>query len=636
MNRPTSQTLAWSLFRIRPGEGRGVVAFGLVAALLQMGIAVGFTASDALFLTQVGIEGLPVIYLLTPVVMATYVPIHAYLLGRLGVDRVMTLTLAVLAAGAGAIWWAVHAAPGAPPIYAAKLFSVLWFIGLYSLYWNWIDGVFDIQDAKRVYPMFSAGEAMGGVLGGVLAAFLVQARPVQDLFLVWAVLAIVAIPACSMVRRGRARLDSDPDEDATAGFLTTTRKTATAMRASPFVRVLGALFLTGLFLITVTEYQYLGILSEGAGEEELAALLGTLLALVSVFNVAVNLFWFNRLVLSVGVRNVALVAAVAYLAAFTLLLLEGGMAAAVVGFFTYHGVLASIEAPNQNFLFNAVREGERRQVRTILEGLAEPLATALGGAFLLFAATRLSPSSISSVGLGVAVAYLALVLLLRRRYGPSLAADLRRRWLDLSRPSEAILGALPPAVVATLPRHISDPDPAVALSALRILWMNDSRQAVGETLRFLKERPTAELQQARDLLGNGLDEADPEVARPLVEWILDHTQERGPGFIEELGARGLVLQAEVEHLLGSPDPDETASAVVVMWRSPRPHVRRAALDALLRLLSSDAPAARVAGVRALGHLGGDPLAQESARWLGDPDPVVRVAAATAVRNAAAP
>jgi len=635
MSAERGPPLAWRLFRIHPGEGGRVFMFGLLAGLLQMGVALGFTAADALFLTNVGVRGLSVVYLLTPVVMGAYVLVHAYLLGRLGIDRVMTLTLVALALGGCLVWWVLRVSPGPFAYYAAMLFSVLWWIGLYSLFWNWVDGFFDIQDAKRVYSMFSAGEAAGGVAGGGLAVFLAHATSVENLFLVWGVLALLAIPVCAAIRRKHKRLESDWEEDPAAGFRAKVGKTVGALRASPFVLILGAVLVAGLFIITVTEYQYLGILSEGVGEEELAALLGTLVALVSVFNVAVNLFFFNRLVLAVGVRNVALIPAGAYLVAFTLLLLQGGAAAAVVGFFTHHGVLASIEYNNQNFLFNAVPDSVRREARTILEGLAEPMATAVGGAFLLLASTRISPALISTVGLGSAGVYLGLVLLLRRHYGPSLVANLKRRWLDLSRSSEDVLSGLPSDEIVALRAFTTHPDPEMALSALRILWLNDPDAAVGETLRFLRERPGQDRQRVRGLLGRLLDQADPEVARPLVEWIVGHIQELGSGFMEDLGDRGLVPQVEAEQLLDSPDPDVVASAVVVMWRSGQPSVRRQALDALVALLGSDRPLTRAAGVRVLGHLAGDALSQEAARRLDD-EPEVREAAAVAVRNTATP
>ena len=103
--------------------------------------------------------------------------------------------------------------------------------------------------------------------------------------------------------------------------------------------------------------------------------MGTLYASANLFNVFVCLFLFNRLVGRFGVRNVALIMPIAYFGAFGFLFVTGSFEGALACFLAYQGILTSIEYNNQNLLFNAVPSATKRPVRTIVEGLAEPLAS---------------------------------------------------------------------------------------------------------------------------------------------------------------------------------------------------------------------------------------------------------------------
>src|SRR3546814_18399611 len=146
------------------------------------------------------------------------------------------------------------------------------------------------------------------------------------------------------------------------------------------------------------------VLQDGRGEAELAALFGTLYAASNLFNLVICLFVFNRLATRLGVRNVAFIQPLTYFAVFGWFFLQGGTGAALAAFFAYHGVLTSIEYTNQNLMFNAVPSRVTRPLRTIVEGLAEPLDHLIAGGVLLCAATHLAMRGLSGNGRSVRAA----------------------------------------------------------------------------------------------------------------------------------------------------------------------------------------------------------------------------------------
>src|SRR3546814_19384086 len=87
------------LFRLERGEGPRLLQFGLFGFLLQMGMGVGFSAGDAAFLTHVGADKLPLVFMATPAVMLIYTLFFSYLLVRFSIDRMVDVTLAALVIG---------------------------------------------------------------------------------------------------------------------------------------------------------------------------------------------------------------------------------------------------------------------------------------------------------------------------------------------------------------------------------------------------------------------------------------------------------------------------------------------------------------------------------------------------------
>ncbi len=623
-------------FKIQPGEGWRVFQFALLGAVMQSGVAVGMSTADALFLSHVGIDRLPYIYLLTPVLMMLYVPTYSYLLGRYGIDRVFEITLGLVIVGGIGFYIAVsnlnpHSPATTVVYFLAKLYSALWYIGLYTMFWNFTDSYFDILDGKRLYALFSGGGSFGAIMGGLIVAWVTRVAQVDHLFLVWAVLALATFPLMISIRRKHTKLEEL--EEAESGFRRQMTDTIQGMRSSSFVLVFSVLLLTTLLLTTINEYQYLAIFSQNTSERDLARLFGILYASVNIFNFFVNFFLFNRLVLRLGVRNAALIQPVTYIIAFTFLLLQGGLPAAVFAFFAYHGVLTSIDYNNQNFLFNAVPAAIKQQVRTIIEGLAEPVAIALGGAFLLLFATDLGAAAVSMIGLAIAGATFILALFLRAEYLSSMIIILKKSWLDLSSPADQALANVAEEMLPELRARALRGPAAATHAAIRILWVNDREIAVRTLLEYLEGATSEQVTDTRPLLTMMLHDKDGEVIRLLLYWLINQEQRLSPSFLEELGYHSLLQPRDVAGLFDSLDPDENAVAAVTSWNSWKPSDRLSALRALETLLHGDVASVR-AGVRAIGRLGQERLAYYIVPHLRHAAPEIRSEAMVAIHRVA--
>jgi AAA family ATP:ADP antiporter len=523
------QDLLNRLFRVERGEWPKLLQFGLFGLLLQTGMGIGFAAGDAAFLTHVGPDKLPVIFLLTPAVMLVYTAIFSFLLVRFSIDHVVDVTLAALIGGGAILWAAIQIGPPEPfqtgLYYVLKLYLAMWYIALYSLFWNFTDAYFDIQDAKRLFPLFAAFCALGTTIGALVVSLFAAVLPMHAFLLVWAAVALATAPVALLLRRRWKRIaDSDADLDAEdTSVLRQLGQVGRAFRTSPYAVTLVLTLFVTLLMTNLAEYQYSTVLQAGRNEAELAALFGQLYAGASIFNLVVCLFVFNRLVTRIGVRNMALVLPVTYFAVFAYFFLAGGTTAALAAFFAYHGVLTSIEYNNQNLLFNATPSQVKRPFRTVVEGLCEPLASLLAGGFLLLAAKNADMRELSGIGVLLGATLIVVVVALRHFYPAAMEANMRRGWLNFGDP-DLHAPQFDDAATDLLRRKAGEADSGAAAAARALLHRRGGRRTASDV--------GAEASEATGDFAARLSDPSPSVRKYALQAL---TSVVGPGDIGLVG-----------------------------------------------------------------------------------------------------
>jgi hypothetical protein len=630
-------TALYSLLKLEPGEAGRVFQFALLAAVLQAGLAVGTGAADSLFLLHAGPSRLPIVYMLTPAMMLVYIPCYAYLTRRLGMRRLLRVTIGLLVAGGlgmAALLTAVRASDPVCAMYVTKLYTGLWFVAQYSVFWNFTDEYFDILDAKRVFPLLSSGSAIGAMSGGLLLHVLGDNLPIPWLFAVWSVIALAALPVAMHIQ-SRQRVAAVAEQEADPRLLDVFRTLGASIRTERFVRLFVVVGFMCFVTAAVCEFQYMTILSEGRTEAELTMLFGRMFVVVNAFNLVFGLLLFNRFVLTLGVPNMALLQPAAYLLAFVYLLASPGFTSAMVGFFAYQGLMPAITYDTHNLLLNGVPATIKSHVRTFVDGLAEPGAAAASGLFLLLAAAALGTERVSVIGVTLSAVYFVLVLLIRSEYTSAMIQNLRRGWLDLSNPPEHLLRELPEADLAFLKGAASSTDRQEARAAISILWLNDKPEAVAALLAFLQRANGQDRATMRPLVAQALDDRDPDVVSPVIAWMRSMpAQALGAALVEELGSRGLVQTDAIRPFASSASADERAAAAVALLNSWKVEEGMQG-SALVRDLLG-APASVPAGLRALGLSGRSQYAYAIAPFARDTAPDVRREAVTALRRLVSP
>ncbi|MBI2568290.1 MAG: HEAT repeat domain-containing protein [Candidatus Schekmanbacteria bacterium] len=614
-------------FKLHAGELAKVVEFGLLGAFLQAGIAVGIATADALFLTNLGAARLPLVYLLLALVMVAVTPFLSHLTARLGIARAMSFAIVTLALGDLIVHALLVSFPAPWVFFAAKLFALGSYLSVYALYWNFLDAFFSILDGKRLFAFFSGGLAFGAIAGGSLVSVLAPHLAVAQLFVLSAILALGAYPVFMRINR-RWPVASAAEQDEDVGLFQQMSHVLSSLRRSRYALLLATSFALLVVVLTMSEFQYLNILSKSRTEEQMATLFGKLFVFVNAFNFIVNFLIFNRIILYFGVRNAVLIQPVAMIAVFSALVVDGGEAVAIAGFFAYHGLQISVDYNTWNFLVNALPAHGRRDLRTIIEALEEPLGIAATGAFLLYAAPKLSPQQLSSLGLLIALLYLLVSFFVRHDYASSLIGNLRRGWLDLSASEGSIAGSMGPETLVSLGAEMRRAPPAEAAALGRYLLAAGSERAHQCILEAIFQRPPSEREAFAAVFGEIVAAARPETAAELWGWIGRELDAIGPELLEELCARNLVARDRLLALAQAADPRLRAAAAVALWRSWCPDDALVGVRALRGLLQGEGDEL-VAGIRAVGRLGDPRYAHALVPFLQAPGEQVRAAAVEA-------
>ena len=613
------------LLAVRRGEGRLTVLVAALFGTIEAGRGFGEIGADTLLLSRYGAEVLPFLYvglgLLSLVVAVAYGaalgrfrrrPLFAVLLG--GFAFLLVAERAGVMGGATgilpALWLTVY-------VIGAILGTVVWTVA---------GSVLDVRQAKRLFPICTSAGILGGFAGTLAAGPLARLVGVENLLLVYAGLLVAAAGlAAEVIARFGRGTQVRPVQRALATEL---RAGFDYVRRSPLMRLIAVAYVLFAVLYFSISFPFLRVLSGAfTSEADLATALGFISAGVTAASFLVSLVIANRLYARLGVATVALLLPLVYLAGFALWLVQFSLATAVAVRVAQQVTQRGISNAVWGAFFNVVPAERRAQVLAFVDGVPGQLGIALSGVLLLVAG-GMATISIFLLGIAAAIACTWVVVQIRRRYAESLLGTLRAGLAEQVLEGGPGLDSLrrDPDVVAALGAALGDPSPGVRCLAAEMLGRLGAPEGTAGLAALLADPdPTVRAAALRSLgsvgpgawsagtLGAALRDPDSRVRVAAVE--------------AASRVDGEVLASASSLLATDPSPAVRAELSVALVRAgeeERPH------GLLAALLDAATPEERVAGLEAVGRLGGHAPSASIETYLGDPSPEVRAAAVRAV------
>jgi CRP/FNR family transcriptional regulator, cyclic AMP receptor protein len=622
--------------RVHAGERALVVPMVALTFVGMAGLVAAQSAANALFFDQVGTDALPLMYLAQGATAFVLMMSLAAVLGR--VDR----RRAYLAIPAGLALLAL--------LERAVLFSdatwiywVLWLTVAFALLlqnvfvWGVAGVVTDTRTAKRLFPLFAAGEILGSVAGGLLTAPLVSLLGTRNLVVVWAGALVAALILCRIVlsaarpgthtehvaraRRAR-RTSSSPWRDLRAAFAyVRTSKLLVWMTAAA---VLFSVLFFSLYLpwaVAATE-RY-----PDAGD--LASFFGLFWAAMTGAAFLVSVLATNRLFAAFGIATMMMVLPLMYLGTFGILLASSAFLTLVVLRFLDGVWLQGVASPAWETLTNVVPDARRDQVRAFLNGGPAQAGTVIAGVIALVGQQILSARQFAAIGLATAALATFVVWRVRRSYASALVDALHegrphvfpdvavaRVPFAFGHDAQALAGAL---------RSAEDEAPQVRRLAVRLLVDFDDQRARAALEGALGDPDAGVRAQAVVALAGRLDGPERDrVLRPLVDDPAAGVAAPAAAAVSS-GPEGAAALARLRTLARDDDPAVRATAVSNLAGAPAD-----AAPIATGALDDEDPGVRAAAITSFARIDRSNALGPAVALLEDPSQRVRDAAAAAV------
>ncbi len=644
------QQLFRKAFRLYPGEGKNTLSFVRLSLFWAFATTCMETLADGLFLEKVGADSLPQVYLFTALGMIIVSSIVVYSLRIVSPYRILT---SVLTVGALLSLVAIFTLTESPPHwfwFGLKVYSRMFFSVFLACAWTFVDQYHDLQDAKRVYSLYSSAYFLGIVCSGTLISLFLQ-KLGHTVFFGMAFASILL--ALWEIRRIVHHIPAIYD-DTLEGVFSGDRNGFSTMVAllfkSPFtLSLLGASLFTQ-FLLTTTEFNYLETFEKAFQNQSLAhafnantvsEFLGKCRAWISMGNILIGVFCYSPFVRRMGLNNAVLITPIFFFLVYSGWIVYDSALIAILGLIAVDGILFTVEDNSFNLLTKAVPAKLRSKVRILSDSFFEPVGMLISSSllFLLQAHSRL-------LGFVFSLILFVLCFVLRSIYSKAVFINLKENAIPFERKAKHWFQMLNKRDHKEIKKDVLEAlhnkDEAVKLLAY------DALAALADTSvadKILATEHTLSLSGKiflLKMLDRSAFHSDPRIIERIESW---RESEEHPELCKlasfYLAKRGLLHHEKVMDDLESSDLLSRAAAIIALKKSPAnlnlAHIalnHTIALKEIELLLKSSDTQEICMGLEILAEVSGTEFAEKALPFLSHEDPEVKRAGAKTLAHLA--
>jgi AAA family ATP:ADP antiporter len=401
---------------IRPGEGRAVLASGLLFFLVLAAIMVLRPVREAMGLVH-GIENVRSLFLCTVAVTLLLVPLFGYLVSRLR----RPVFFAVSFHGCALILLGFYVSLTVLPEPLAQLSKQVYYVYhsvfnlfVVSLFWALMADLFSISESKRLFPAIAVGGTLGAICGPFVSAQLASRIGVEWLFLLAAGLLELAVGTAALVARTRASAATQ----ASAAYPIGGHPLAgiTLLARSPYLLGIALVIVPSAVISTFFYFTKMRIV-EAAVEslDERAVLFARIDFWTQLLTLLAQAFLAGRIMRLMGVGAALAVLPLASVGGFAVLAATPTLRAYMVVNAIYLAVERGITRPARETLFTVLPPEEKYKVKSFLDTFGFRAGDATGSQ-LERPLRELTPGllGLTAAVLPIALFWAALALLLGR------------------------------------------------------------------------------------------------------------------------------------------------------------------------------------------------------------------------------
>lgn len=360
------------------------------------------TVADSAFLSQIGPEQLPKVYLLSAGVVALTSLVYARTVRVLGLRRVVLLTLVGLAGSSAVLPIAMHREAGSLTVFAAAylLAQVSGSLGTIQ-YATLVNEQFAHRQPERVVGLVGAGATLAGIVVGLGIGFVAKYVHIESLLYLAAAIDLATMVPVLLLRSPRLRYSERGSP--------TSSSDETGLRdalASPYVLSIACLVVLCVVSATLVEFQWKVTAASELyrNKEGLAGYFGYFYGSVYFITGLLQLFVTGQVFRKRGVLA-GLLAFPGALVATTLTALVASSGRMLLWTVTLtkgcDTLKRSMNDPATQVLYSPLPRDLRQQAITLVAGVAKPLAEAVAAVLLVVATPWISNRQLSLIILGL-------------------------------------------------------------------------------------------------------------------------------------------------------------------------------------------------------------------------------------------
>jgi ATP/ADP translocase len=490
-------------FDVRPEEYGRVVLMSAYLLLIIAAYSTTKAVRDSLFVTKIGPSQLPYVYLMIAGVMGLVSVVYTRAVARVGLRKLIRAT-SLIAISNLLLFWLLF-----------KQNSPIWFYVLYvwvslfgaitaSQFWLLATHVFNPREARRVFTWLAAGGILGGILGGALTNRVANWFGTESLLIVCALMmaaSIVLLERAASFVQGAIEVDgTSEDEDGASG-----RAVYRQVRESRHLKLIVLLLTVGVIVEAFIDYEYKYVAKQSfTSKDYLTAFFGTITFYVGIFSLLFQTLITNRILKRLGVAWAIGMLPAGLLVAFTALAIHSSLWAAALLQLVDGGFSYSIHRSGMELLFLPIAPQTRNRVKGFIDMFVDRTGRAAGAVLLLVLTVALSfsISTLSLFAVGLCVAWIGMVIAVKREYVHSFRQALEKTVIE---PEALQLRNLDTTTVQTLRRLLSGGDEGRILYALDLLsnthpdgWRDQVDMLIRHTSAAVRARTIALLTRWND------------------------------------------------------------------------------------------------------------------------------------------
>lgn len=341
-------------------------------------------ARDSLFLTEIGPDELPYVYILLAAVAIPVSNIISRLTTRYPIRSVLMWTLGVLTANILALRWMFEL-----DINWIFLGFYIW-VGIFgilviSLFWLLANSVFNPAQSKRIFSFLTLGAILGAIMGSQVSSLIVSMLDIstENLLFICAIILVLCMIVLTFISTGTEEVEKS-NAHSRENRQTSTLKSALKVIKSRYYLTITVIIGLTMVTTTFTDYQFKVLALDSFPEKaSLTSFMGIFYAGVSLASLGIQVLFSTQIIKRLGLTGAILSRPVGMMVGAVLMIIEPVLASVVILNGIDGATRYSIDKTGRELLFLPLSRQNREEVKIFVDIFADRFSRGLGGVLLL-------------------------------------------------------------------------------------------------------------------------------------------------------------------------------------------------------------------------------------------------------------